>query len=209
MTETKICGVRDPDAFDAAVEAGADWIGLVFFPPSPRAIGADDAGALAQRDHRGTRLVGLFVDPTDAELDAALRQVRLSALQVHAPAARAAAIQTAYGIPVWHAVGIGAAGDLPGSAPGVERLLLDHKALPGASLPGGNARPFDWSLLRAWTAPAPWVLAGGLTPDNVQAAVRATGAPAVDVSSGVERTRGVKDPGLIRAFVAAVRGLSA
>lgn len=205
MTEVKVCGISDPAAFDAAVEAGADWIGLVFFPPSPRAVGNDDAAALAQRRRGKTRLVGLFVDPTDAELEATLHRVELSALQVHAPGVRAAAIQVKHGVSVWHAVGVASAADLPRAAPGVDRLLLDHKALPGASLPGGNARPFDWTLVRGWTAPRPWVLAGGLTPENVSGAIASTGAPAVDVSSGVERIRGVKDPGLIRAFIAAVR----
>lgn len=205
MTEVKICGISDAAAMDAAAETGAEWVGFVFFPPSPRVIGPDDAAALAARHPGGPRPVGLFVDPSDAELESALRRVKLAALQVHAPAPRAAAIQARFGLPVWHAVGISSADDLPPGTPGVTRLLLDHKAPPGASLPGGNAQPFDWSVLRSWTPPLPWVLAGGLTPATIAAAIAATGAPTVDVSSGVERTRGVKDPDLIRAFVAAVR----
>lgn len=205
MTEVKICGISDAAAMDAATEAGAEWVGFVFFPPSPRVIGPDDAAVLATRHPGGPQPVGLFVDPSDAELETTLRRVKLAALQIHAPALRAAAIQARFGLPVWHAVGVSTAADLPRAAPGVTRLLLDHKAPPGASLPGGNAKPFDWSVLRSWASPLPWVLAGGLTPSTIAAAIATTGAPAVDVSSGVERIRGVKDPDLIRAFVAAVR----
>jgi phosphoribosylanthranilate isomerase len=128
-----------------------------------------------------------------------------AALQVHAGAIRAAAIQSRFGVPVWHAVGVADASDLPKAAPGVTRLLLDRKPAATDTLPGGNAQAFDWSVLLGWAGPAPWVLAGGLTPTTVAAAIRQTGALAVDVSSGVESSRGVKDPALIAAFVQAVR----
>ena len=205
MTEIKICGVREAAAMDAVAEAGAEWVGFNFFPPSPRYVSFPGAAALAARHPGGPRPVGLFVDPTDEEIAEALRRVTLAALQIHASAERAAGVQARFGVPVWHAVGVGTSADLPATASGIARLLLDHKAPPGASLPGGNAQSFDWSLLRGWTAPAPWMLAGGLTPGTVGDAIRQTGAPGVDASSGLERTRGVKDPALIRAFVDAVR----
>lgn len=191
---------------DAAAESGADWVGFVFFPPSPRAVTPVEAAALAARHASGPRPVGLFVNPDDDQVARALEAVPLAALQVHADAGRAAALQARFGVPVWRVVGVVDAADLPATAHGVSRLLLDRKAAPDAALPGGNAQVFDWSVLRGWHAPVPWVLAGGLTPDNVADAIRQTGAAAVDVSSGVERVRGVKDPALIAAFVAAVRG---
>lgn len=205
MVAVKICGVTDPAAMDVAAEAGAEYVGFVFFPPSPRALGPAEAAVLAARHPAGPAPVGLFVDPTDADIASVLDVVPLQALQVHAAAERVAAIQAIFGLPVWHAVGVSSQADLPLAAPGVSRLLLDHKAPPGATLPGGNARAFDWAVLRGWAAPAPWVLAGGLHPGNVAEAIRQTGTRAVDVSSGVERERGVKDPALIRAFVEAVR----
>ncbi len=208
MTEVKICGIRDAAAMDAVAEAGADWVGFVFFPPSPRSLPPADAAALAARHPNGPKPVALLVDPTDAEVANVLAAVPLAALQVHASAARAAEIQNRFGVPVWHAVGVDGAGDLPQQASGVSRLLLDRKPGANATLPGGNAAAFDWSVLRDWQAPAPWVLAGGLTPASVAEAIRRTGAPVVDVSSGVERSRGVKDPAMIESFVAAVRAAS-
>jgi len=130
-----------------------------------------------------------------------LAALPLDVLQVHAAAGRAAELRMRFGTPVWAVAGIGNPADLPTAAAGVDGLLLDAKAPPGAVLPGGNARVFDWSMLRGWAAPAPWLLAGGLTPGNVAEAVRISGAPAVDVSSGVERSRGLKDAVLIQAFV--------
>jgi phosphoribosylanthranilate isomerase len=203
MTEIKICGVRDAAAMDATAEAMADWVGFVFFPPSPRFLTPAEAAALAARHPNGPRPVALLVDPTDQEVSAVLDAVPVQALQVHAPAVRAAELQAKFGVPVWHAVGIGETTDLPKDAAGVTRLLLDRKPAPDAALPGGNAEAFDWSVLQGWPAPAPWILAGGLTPETVGDAIRRTGAAAVDVSSGVERARGVKDPALIAAFVAA------
>ena len=204
MARVKICGINSPAALEAAADAGADWIGYVFFPPSPRAVTPAVAAAL-DRHRRGPARVGLFVDPRDDDVAQALAAVPLDVLQVHAPPARAAALRRLFGVPVWHVAGVGAAADLPGAAPGVDGLLLDAKPPPGATRPGGNAGAFDWTVLHGWAAPAPWLLAGGLTPGNVAEAIRVSGAAAVDVSSGVERTRGVKDAGLIRAFVEAAR----
>lgn len=207
MTEIKICGVRDSAGADAVAKAGAEWVGFVFFPASPRATTPAEAGLLAARHPGGPKAVGLFVEPTDEDVERALAKVPLAALQVHAGSARAAALQRRFGVPVWWAAGVVGQADLPVEAPGVTRLLLDRKAAADAPAPGGNAEAFDWSVLRGWAPPVPWVLAGGLTPGNVASAIRETGAAAVDVSSGVERRRGEKDPALIAAFVAAVRGV--
>lgn len=202
----KVCGINAPAAFDAAAEGGADWIGFVFVPASPRAVAPGEAARLSGRARGGPGRVGLFVDPEDDDLARALDAVALDAVQLYATAERAASVRARFGVPVWLAVGVADAGDLPRDAPpGVDRLLLDAKPLPGAALPGGNARPFDWAMLHGWAAPLPWLLAGGLTPGLVADAIRASGAPGVDVSSGVESARGVKDPALIRAFIEAAR----
>lgn len=205
MTEVKICGIRDATAMDAVAVAGADWVGFVLFDRSPRNIAPADAAVLAARHPGGPKSVALMVDPTDVAVADALAAFRPSALQIYAGPERAKAIQARFGIPVWHAIGVANIDDLPTSAPGVTRLLLDRKPEPTDTRPGGNAEPFDWSVLRGWTAPVPWILAGGLTPETVAGAILQTGAAAVDVSSGVERVRGVKDVGLIAAFVQAVR----
>jgi len=201
----KICGINNAAAIDAAVVAGADYLGFAFYPPSPRYVTPAQAAALSARHPGGPLRVGLFVDPVEAVIAGTLDTVRLDILQLYGPC-DAAALRARFGVAVWRAVGIASAADLPHDAGGADALLLEAKAPPSATRPGGNAITFDWSLLRGWDAPAPWVLAGGLTPDNVADAVRATGATAVDVSSGVERVRGVKDPALIRAFIANARG---
>ncbi|MBV8913428.1 MAG: phosphoribosylanthranilate isomerase [Acetobacteraceae bacterium] len=207
MTKVKICGVNAPDALAAAAAAGADWVGFVFFPPSPRALSPAQAASLSATHPGGPARVGLFVDPEDDDVAAVLAALRLDALQLHGVGAeRAQAIRNRFGLPVWHAIGVESRADLPQTSTGVDWLLLDAKAPIDAELPGGNAQSFDWSVLRGWTAPAPWLLAGGLTPENVRQAVETSGAPAVDVSSGVERGRGIKDGALIRAFVAAAKG---
>ena len=204
----KICGINDAAALDAAVESGADWIGLVFFPPSPRYVTPVQAAALAARHPNGPARVGLFVDPTAEQIAAVLDAVPLDVLQLYG-AADAVGTRARFGRTVWRAVGIDSAEDLPAGSGGADALVLEAKPPPDATRPGGNAARFDWSVLRGWRAPAPWILAGGLTPDNVADAIRSTGATAVDVSSGVERSRGVKDPALIRAFIANARSASA
>jgi phosphoribosylanthranilate isomerase len=206
MTKVKICGINDPVAFDTAVEAGADWVGFVFFPPSPRYVTAATAAALSARCAGGPPRVGLFVEPTEAAIAGVLREVHLDVLQIYGALSDLAAIRVRFGLEVWRAVGVTSMADLPARAPGVDRLVLEAKPPAGADRPGGNATVFDWAVLRGWDPPAPWMLAGGLNPDNVAAAVRQTGAVAVDVSSGVETLKGVKDPARIRAFVAAARG---
>ncbi|HWX50704.1 MAG TPA: phosphoribosylanthranilate isomerase [Roseomonas sp.] len=208
--QVKICGINDASAYDAACRAGADWVGFVFYPPSPRAVTPEQAGELAARGGTGRRplCAGLFVDASDEEIAAVLESVPLSLLQLHGMESpeRCAEIRARFGLPVMKALGVADPEDfalLDSYAPVVDRFLLDAKPPRGASLPGGNAASFDWSLLAGRPIPHPWMLAGGLTPANVASAIRVTGAPGVDVSSGVERMRGVKDPVLIAAFVAA------
>lgn len=203
MTRIKICGLTEPAGRDAALAAGADWLGLVFFPRSPRAIAPAAAAALAAGVPAAW--VGLFVAPTDAEVAAALAAVPLAALQIYADASRCAALRARFGRPVWRAVGVRAPADLPRAADGLDGLVIEAPPPAGADRPGGNAAAFDWRMLAGWRAPLPWLLAGGLTPANVTAALAATGAPGVDVSSGVESTPGRKDPARIAAFVAAAR----
>ena len=205
MTQVKICGITAPETLHAAAEAGADWVGFVFFPPSPRALTPAAAAALSATLPGGPARVGLFVDPTDAEIAATLAEVDLAVLQVHAAPDRVAALGARFRRPVWQSVGIHTEADLPHQAAGLDGLLLDAKPPEGAPLPGGNARTFDWTVLQAWHPPVPWLLAGGLTPANVAEAIRISGTPAVDVSSGVESVRGVKDAALIRAFITAAK----
>ena len=206
----KICGINDPAAMTAAVEAGADMIGFVFFPPSPRAVTPQQAAALSAAHPSGPLRVGLFVDADDATIGAVLEAVPLDTLQLHGEEtpARCADLRARFGVEVMKALGIASAADLDrvaAYAPVVDRFLLDAKAPPSATLPGGNAAPFDWTLTAGRAIPRPWLLAGGLTPENVAEAVAVSGAPGVDVSSGVERARGMKDPARIAAFVRAAR----
>lgn len=204
--QVKICGLRDAEAFDAAVAAGADYVGFNFFPPSPRVVAPAVAAALAARHPDGPKRVGLFVKPSEEEIAAVLGVVALDILQLYVPADRAMALRARFGLPVWRAVGVSVAADLPDSA-AEDGLLVEAKAPAGATRPGGNAVSFDWRILAGWRAPVPWMLAGGLAPGNVAEAIRVSGAPAVDVSSGVERAPGVKDPALIRQFIAAARAV--
>jgi phosphoribosylanthranilate isomerase len=208
--EVKICGIRDAAALAAAAEAGADYVGFVFFPPSPRYLTPEQAGALSATYPGGPKRVGLFVDATDDAIAAVLAAAPLDILQLQGAETpdRAAAIRARFGLPVMKALGIGAPEDfmaVDAFAPVVDRFLFDAKPPPGAALPGGNAAPFEWRLLAGRAIPKPWLLAGGLTAGNVAEAIRTAGAPGVDVSSGVERARGVKDAALIRGFIAAAR----
>ena len=202
--QVKICGINDAEAFDAAIAAGADWVGLNFFPPSPRYVTPARAAGLSARSPGGPPRVGLFVDPTQEAIATTLDTVRLDILQLYG-ALDLSALRARFGLPIWHAVGVASAADLPAAARGADRLVVEAKPPPGATRPGGNAARFDWSLLCGWRAPAPWILAGGLTVNNVTEAIHVSGASAVDVSSGVERAPGEKDPALIRAFIANAR----
>lgn len=209
--EVKICGINDEDSMDAAIEAGADYVGLVFFPPSPRAVTPEQAAELVEFAPGEVTKVGLFVDPDDATLDRVLTRVRLDLLQLHGHESpeRIEAIRLEYGLPVMKVISVAGLDDLAAAEPYLavtDRLLFDAKPPRGAVLPGGNAVSFDWTILTGRKWGVPWMLAGGLTPANVAEALRISGALAVDVSSGVESAPGVKDADKIRAFIQAVRG---
>jgi phosphoribosylanthranilate isomerase len=206
-TGVKICGIRDEAALDAAAEGGADWVGFVFFARSPRVVAAPAAAALQRRLGGRATSVGLFVSPTDDEIARTLDAVPLDILQLYTDPDRAAVLRDRFGLPVWLAHGVRGRDELP-RATALDGLVVEARAPDGADRPGGNGVRFDWSITRDWTAPSPWLLAGGLTPDNVRAAIGASAAPAVDVSSGVEHAPGEKDPVLIRRFIAAARGAS-
>lgn len=207
--KAKICGISTPDAMQAALAGGARWVGLVFFPKSPRNVSIATAAELSRMVGTGTRVVGLFVDPTDALLDEVTGQVPLDLIQLHGGETpdRVAAIKARFNLPVMKAVKVADAADLDAARayePVADLLLFDAKPPKGAVLPGGNGVSFDWSLLTGRTWSKPWMLSGGLDPDNVTDAIRATGATFVDVSSGVEEAPGVKSPARIRAFLDAV-----
>ena len=205
----KICGINDEAGYDAAVEAGADWIGFVFYPPSPRAIGPQQAAILARRHPGGPRRVGLFVDPVPHDIASVLFGVKLDALQIYAEDSRALPLRDRFAPELWRALGVSRATDLPLLAPDADRIVVEAKPPEGASRPGGNAAQIDWRITRRWRAPLPWILAGGLTPENVAEAIATSGATAVDVSSGVESSPGRKDPARIHAFVAAAKAAGA
>jgi phosphoribosylanthranilate isomerase len=212
--EAKICGIITPEALEAAVTGGAALFGLNFYPPSPRAVTADQAAALANRAPPGITRVGLFVDPDDALLESTLARVPLDLLQLHGQEAprRVTEIRARFGQPVMKVIKVASAEDLEQAAaygPVADRFLFDAKApkdLKGA-LPGGNALSFDWQLLAGRTWPRPWMLSGGLDADNLAEAVRISGARQVDVSSGVEERPGIKSAGKIAAFLAAAQAL--
>ena len=207
----KFCGLSQPADIAAAAEAGARYVGFVFFPKSPRAVSLTQARDLALAVPVGVAKVGVVVDPEDACLDQLLAEVPLDILQLHGHETpnRVAEIRARTGLPVMKAIGIAEADDLGQIADYAavsDQLLIDAKPPKNADLPGGNGLSFDWRLLAGRRGPVPWMLAGGLTPDNVRLAVQMTGAQQVDVSSGVESRAGVKDPTLIHAFADAVNG---
>lgn len=212
--QVKICGISTPEAMAAAVEGGAAFVGLVFYPPSPRAVTATQAAALASLVPVGVTKTGLLVDADDDAIEAILKEVPLDLLQLHGRESpeRVAAVKARFGLPVMKVVKLRQAGDLEAVAPFLDvadRLLFDAKppAEITSALPGGNAVAFDWTLLAGTTWPLPWMLAGGLTPENVARAVAVSGAPAVDVSSGVEDAPGRKSVAKIKAFLAAAGAL--
>ncbi len=207
----KICGLRDAAGLNAAVDAGASYVGLVFFPKSPRNVTISEAAVIAKSAPVGVAKVALVVNADDALLDAIMAEVPLDILQLHGTEtpARVSEIRARYGLPVMKAVGVGDESDLPALATYAQvadQILVDAKPPKNADLPGGNGLAFDWRLIAGRRWPVPWMLAGGLTPDNVAEAVALTGARQVDVSSGVESTAGVKDPAKIAAFCAAAQG---
>jgi phosphoribosylanthranilate isomerase len=212
--EAKICGVSRLADIDRAASGGARYVGFVFFPRSPRNLTPAEAGALAAATPDHIETVALLVDPDDAALDAVLARASIDILQLHGgeSPARVAEIKRRTGRKVMKAIKISGPDDLEAATPylGVaDRLLFDAKAPPTlvGAMPGGNAVSFDWALLAGRSWPCPWMLSGGLDADNVAEAIRISGAPAVDVSSGVESAPGVKDPDRIDAFLGAVSEL--
>ena len=207
----KICGLCRPDDVAAVADAGASYGGFVFFPKSPRNVSIAQARDLALGAPVGLAKVALVVNADDAMLDAITAEVPLDMLQLHGSEspARVAEVKARYGLPVMKAVGVGGPEDLAAIdvyAEVADQLLIDAKPPKGADLPGGNGLAFDWQLLagrKYWSVP--WMLAGGLTPDNAAEAVLRTGTRQLDVSSGVESAPGVKDAAQIAAFVAAVQ----
>ena len=210
-TDAKICGLSTPETVDAAVKFGARWIGFVTYPRSPRHLDSDALlAALGARVPKSVGRVGLFVDPDDGLLDRRLAAGVLDMLQLHGAETpeRVAAIKARTSKPVMKVIKVAEAGDVErgiAAYSGVADRLMFEAA--EGTLPGGNARAFDWTILSGRVVPLPWTLAGGLTPNNVVQAVKVTGARAVDVSSGVESERGVKSIDLIRAFLDRVKAL--
>ena len=206
----KICGLATVDDVCACADAGANYMGLVFFEKSPRNITITEARELALAARLGLAKVALVVNPSDAELDAITATVPLDMLQLHGRETpeRVAEVKARYGLPVMKAVGIADGDDLPKleSYFGVaDQILVDAKPPKGGVLPGGNGLSFDWRLIAGRRWPCPWMLAGGLTPENVAEAVKMTGAKQVDVSSGVEDAPGQKNAELIQKFVQSSR----
>jgi phosphoribosylanthranilate isomerase len=207
----KICGISTAASLEAAIRARAAHIGLVFFAKSPRAVSPVQAAQLSERAADRIGRVGLFVDADDALLGEAVGAAKLDALQLHGSETpeRAAQLRARFGIPVWKALSVATADDVTRAnayAGAADVVLFDAKTPKGA-LPGGMGLSFDWGLVANWKGPLAWGLAGGLEPANVAEAIRLTGAPLVDTSSGVESAPGVKDEARIAAFCAAVRAV--
>jgi phosphoribosylanthranilate isomerase len=209
--KVKICGLRTETALEAALAAGADYVGLVFFPPSPRNVTPEAARALADRARGRAKVVALMVDPDDALIDAVVASAAPDLLQLHGSETpeRVAQVRARWDTPVMKALAVATPADAAdarryrGSA---DLVLFDARAPADATRPGGNGAPFDWRALLGATEGVSFVLSGGLTPDNVAEAIGLTGAAIVDVSSGVESRPGEKDPELIRRFIRAAKG---
>jgi phosphoribosylanthranilate isomerase len=207
----KICGLSTAETLDAALDAGADLVGLVFFPPSPRFISIETGRRLAARARGRAEIVALTVDMDDAGLGAIVDAVRPDWLQLHGKdsPARTAEVRARFpAAKVMKAVHISRPADLEAArsySGSADRLLLDAKPPKGAVLPGGNGAAFDWRILKSFRPAVPYLLSGGLTADNVAEAIAISRPAGVDISSGVETAPGQKDPDLIRAFVAAAR----
>lgn len=209
----KICGLKTPEALDVALESGADLVGFVFFLPSPRNLGLEAARLLGQRVKGRVGRVALTVDADDALLHGIVEALKPDMLQLHGSETpeRLLAIRGRFGLPVMKALPIETRADLPAIqryAKSADKLLFDARAPQDATRPGGLGKPFDWTLLKNVETEIPFMLSGGLDAGNVAEALRITRAPAVDVSSGVERAPGEKDLDKIRAFIRAARAAS-
>lgn len=212
--KVKICGLKSEAAVAAAAKGGAAMVGFIFYPPSPRAVTAAEAGALIAAAADGAQPVGVFVDPSDETIEATLASARLALIQLHGSEtpARVAEVRRRFGLPVIRALPLSGPEDLARAESYEEAadwLMFDAKppADQAGALPGGNGLAFDWQLLAGRRFAKPWFLSGGLDAENLAEAVRTSGAAAVDVSSGVERARGEKDIAKIEAFLLAARAL--
>ena len=206
----KICGLKTPEALDVALESGADLVGFVFFAPSPRHLGLEAARALGARVAGRVGKVALTVDANDEMLLGIVDALKPDILQLHGSETpeRVAVVRARFGLPVMKALPIADRGDLSPIrlyANVADRLIFDARAPEAATRPGGLGTPFDWTLLQGVDPGIPFMLSGGLDPGNVTEALRITRAPGVDVSSGVERAPGEKDPGRIKAFIRTAR----
>lgn len=206
----KICGLSTRETLDVALQAGADMVGFVFFPPSPRHVGLEAARELGQQAKGRALKVALTVDADDATLANVVEALRPDILQVHGKetVARLRDIKRTFGLPVMKAMAVETAADLaplPGYAAVVDRILFDARAPKDATRPGGLGAVFDWHVLEGLALDLPFMVSGGLHAGNVAEAVRITRAGGVDVSSGVERTPGIKDPDMIHSFIRAAR----
>ncbi len=206
----KICGLKTPEALDVSLESGADLVGFVFFGPSPRNLGLTEARVLGERVAGRAGKVALTVDATDAALTDIVAALKPDMLQLHGHESeeRVAVVRSRFGLPVMKALPIATRADLSPIrlyAKVADRLIFDARAPQDATRPGGLGKPFDWSLLTGIDIEIPFMLSGGLDAGNVAQAIAITGAPGVDVSSGVESAPGIKDPEKIRAFIRAAR----
>jgi phosphoribosylanthranilate isomerase len=206
----KICGLSTRETLDVALDAGADMVGFVFFSPSPRHLSLEAARDLGQRVNRRAAKVALTVDADDATLENIVEALQPDILQLHGSetAARLCDIKRRFALPVMKAIAVATSADLaalPGYAAVADRILFDARAPKEATRPGGLGAAFNWHVLENLDPDVPFMVSGGLHAGNVAAAVRVTRAGGVDVSSGVERTPGIKDPEMIRAFIRAAR----
>jgi phosphoribosylanthranilate isomerase len=211
--KVKICGINSLEAANAAATAGADFTGLVFFAKSPRNLAFEQARAISDRLRGAARLVALFVDPDDSLLEAGIAASRPDMIQLHGKETpqRTGQIASRFGLPIIKALEIADSSDLGAAmayAAAADYLLFDARPPADADRPGGHGVSFDWKILSGRKFPRPWLLAGGLKPENVGRAIRASGAEIVDTSSGVETAPGQKSPELIRAFINAARNAS-
>lgn len=211
MISVKICGLKTADHIADAANAGARYVGFVFFEKSPRFVTNEQARDLAVSVPIGIMKVGLFVDPSDSYLDEVLSIVPLDMIQLHGEESptRVAEIRKRYGLPIMKVFGVSDSSDLNnvGAYEGADQFLFDTKPPKNSDLPGGNGIAFDWTILKKANIEKPWMLAGGLTTKNIAQAIQLSGAMQVDVSSGVESAKGIKDKKLIEEFIKAARNI--
>lgn len=206
MSRVKICGLTRTDDIKLCAALGVQWVGFVFYPPSPRALSVKQAvslhNAVPPASAGGPLRVGLFVQPEEADIRRILTEVPLDILQLYTTAEKARTFKKTFALPVWLARGIRQKDDLPSPQDNtLDGFIIEAPAEKNDTRPGGLGRTFDWSLTQNWHSPRPWLLAGGLTPHNVQQAIIQSDAPAVDVSSGVEHSPGIKSEERVKEFV--------